>query len=188
MSDGGQGQSQAIYRKPRSTVRELKITVTISEGDVRDLLASLQRPIVEAVATTLTKIKESASANPPAPPPPAEKAALEKAAVEKTVGGIRLSDAERLKAADLRTGLLLGKVPDTAGLLIDKKVMARLLNVSLRTLHQLHVTEAIPEAVRLGGSIVRWKLAEILDWMDAGCPTRSKWTYSGGSETTKRRK
>lgn len=188
MSGDEQGQSQLTHRKSKSTVRELKVTVTISEGDVRGLLASLQQPIIEAVAATLTKMKDSAAVSPAVPPPPVEKTAVEKAVAEKLVGGIRVSDAERLKAADLRTGLLLGKVPDTAGLLIDKKVMTKLLNVSPRTLDQLRATEAIPEAVMLGGSIIRWRLAEILDWMEAGCPHRDKWTYSGGSETTKRRK
>ncbi len=46
--------------------------------------------------------------------------------------GVELPAAERLKAADLRTALLLGKIPKDAGLLIDVKTTAKLLNVSER--------------------------------------------------------
>lgn len=183
MSDDGQIQSPTAHRRSRSAVREIKLTVTISERDLRDLLAALQQPIIDDISAAVAKLKEVAGARPAVSPP-----AVEKAAAEKPVGGINLPDAERLKAADLRTGLLLGKVPDTAGLMIDKKTMARLLNVSLTTLHQLHATESIPEAVRLGRSIIRWRLAEILAWMEAGCPSRRNWTYSSDSEKTKVRR
>lgn len=182
MSYGEQGQSQATYRKPRSVVKELKVTVTISEGDVRVLLASLQRPIVEAVAAMLTKMNDSAAVSPAAPPP------VEKAAVEKPTGWLKLSAEERLKAADLRTELLLGKVPDTAGLLIDTMVTAKLLNVSAKTVYRMDQVQAIPPPVRLGENIVRWRLAEILAWIDAGCPRRRNWTYPGDSQATKRRR
>lgn len=183
MSVDEKGQSQSANRKPRAAVRELKVTVAISERDVRDLLGSLQRPIIEAVAATLTKMKDSAAVSPAAPPPP-----VEKAAIEKPTGWLKLSAEERLKAADLRTELLLGKVPDTAGLLIDTMVTAKLLNVSARTVYRMDQVQAIPPPVRLGKNIVRWRLAEILAWIDAGCPRRRNWNYPGDSEATKRRR
>lgn len=182
MSVGEQVQSQLAPRKSKSTVRELKVTVTISEGDVRDLLANLQRPILEAVAATLTKMKESAAVSPAAPPPD------EKPVAEKPAGWLKLSAEERLKAADLRTELLLGKVPDTAGLLVDTKVMAKLLNISTKTVYRMDQVQAIPPPVRIGENTVRWRLAEILAWIDAGCPRRRNWTYPGHSEATKRRR
>lgn len=89
---------------------------------------------------------------------------------------------------DLRTGLLLGKVPDTAGLLIDVKTTAQLLNVSPRTLYRLDQLEAVPPPVRIAGRLIRWRLGEIIAWMDAGCPTRRSWTYYGEAENTKRRR
>ena len=96
---------------------------------------------------------------------------------ECSSGWIEVSDRDRLSARDLRTALLIGKVPETSGLLIDKKIMAQLLNVSSRTLSRLDDLQAIPAPIRLGGSMIRWRLAEILAWMDAGCPLRRTWTY-----------
>lgn len=182
MPDDERVQSPSTHRRSRTAVRELKVTITISEGDVRDLLANLQRPIVEAVAATLTKMKEAVAVSPPAPSPP-----VEKAVAEKPVGWLKLSEKERLKAGDLRAELLLGKVPDTSGLLIDTKVTAKLLNVSPRTLYRMDQLQAVPPPVRLGKNIIRWRLAEILAWIDAGCPRRRNWTYPGDSKTTKRR-
>ena len=108
---------------------------------------------------------------------------------ESSSGWIEVSDGERIKASDLRTALILGKVPETAGLLIDKQIMAQLLNVSSRTLSRLDDLQAIPAPVRLGvaGSMIRWRLAEILAWMDAGCPLRRNWTYPEVPAIKKRR-
>lgn len=113
--------------------------------------------------------------------------AIRKPKGEISSGWIEVSDQERIKAGDLRIALLLGKVPATAGLLIDKKVVSELLNVSSRTLSRLDDLQAIPEPIRLGGSMIRWRLAEILAWMDAGCPLRRNWTYPTSTETKKRR-
>ena len=102
---------------------------------------------------------------------------------------IEMSNGERIKAGDLRTAILLGKVPESSGLLIDKKIMAQLLNVSSRTLSRLDDLQAIPAPIRLGvaGSMIRWRLAEILAWMDAGCPLRRSWAYPEVSANKRRR-
>lgn len=96
---------------------------------------------------------------------------------ENDSGWIKLPDGERLKATELRTALLLGKVPDTAGLMVDTKTTAKLLNVSQRSLSRLDDLKAIPEPTRIGGTFIRWRLAEILAWMDATCPFRNDWKY-----------
>lgn len=106
---------------------------------------------------------------------------------ESSSGWIEISDGERIKAGDLRTALLLGKVPDTAGLLVDTKTMSKLLNVSSRTLSRLDDLQAVPTPIRLGGNMIRWRLAEILAWMDAGCPLRRNWTYPEVPVNKKRR-
>lgn len=36
--------------------------------------------------------------------------------------------------------------------------------------------KAIPQPVRIKG-MVRWRKDEILDWIEAGCPTQSKWRW-----------
>jgi predicted DNA-binding transcriptional regulator AlpA len=82
-----------------------------------------------------------------------------------------LPESERLKATDLRTALLLGRVPDDTGLLIDVHMVAKLLSVSARTVARLQELKAIPHSVKLG-TLVRWKLIEIIEWLDCGCPSR----------------
>ena len=68
--------------------------------------------------------------------------------------------------------VLLGKIPKDTGLLIDVKTTAKLLNVSERMVYRLADQKAAPSPVKLG-ALVRWRLAEIIEWVDGGCP--SKW-------------
>lgn len=109
----------------------------------------------------------------------------EKPKRESSSGWVEVSKDERRKAGELRVALLLGKVPESAGLLIDAKVTADLLNISSRTLYRLEDLQAIPQPVRLG-KLIRWRLAELLAWIDAGCPQRRAWVYPS-VETKKRR-
>lgn len=51
---------------------------------------------------------------------------------------------------------------------------AKLLGVSQSHFYQLHRTGRLPLPVRLGRA-VRWRRQELLDWMTAGCPSRSRW-------------
>ena len=132
------------------------------------------RSLIESVDEALKQIKMTLES-------------ISKPKGESLSGWIEVSDEERIKAGDLRIALLLGKVPATAGLLIDKKVMSELLNVSSRTLSRLDELQAIPEPIRLRGSMIRWRLAELIAWMDAGCPLRRNWTYPTSTEIKKRR-
>lgn len=149
-------------------LRDLTERIVALESEVR----SMKEAITEGFKQLTTKLDANASSR-----------------REVSSGWIEISDSERIKAGDLRTALLLGKVPETAGLLIDKKIMAQLLNVSSRTLSRLDDLQAIPAPIRLGsaGSMVRWRLAEILAWMDAGCPLRRNWTYPEAPVNKKRR-
>lgn len=56
---------------------------------------------------------------------------------------------------------------------------ARLLNVSLSHFYQLHKTGRLPLPVRLGRA-VRWRVAELTAWLDAGCPARDRWQLIRG--------
>lgn len=51
---------------------------------------------------------------------------------------------------------------------------ARLIGVSVSHFYQLHKTGRLPLPVRLGRA-VRWLRQELVDWMNAGCPSRSRW-------------
>jgi predicted DNA-binding transcriptional regulator AlpA len=91
---------------------------------------------------------------------------------------MELRSGEQESATDLRTALLLGKVPEDSGLLINADTVAPLLNVSQRTLSRPLGEKAIPQSVRLGGRTIRWRLAEILEWGESDCPPQKYWTYT----------
>ena len=57
-------------------------------------------------------------------------------------------------------------------LLISAEQVASILNVSTRTLWRLLSAGKLPEPVRLGGS-TRWRLDQVRQWIDAGCPAQS---------------
>ena len=92
--------------------------------------------------------------------------------------GLELPPGEPLKARDLRIALLLGKIPENAGLLIDADTTAQLISISQRTLYRLVDDKAIPQPVRLSGRLIRWRLGELLEWIEAGCPHTKHWTYN----------
>ena len=54
-------------------------------------------------------------------------------------------------------------------LLLRAQELARLLNISLRTLWRLHSAGALPRPLRLGAA-VRWRADDIKQWIAAGCP------------------
>ncbi len=141
----------------------------IDQPEHDDLLRELHC-LIERMDKTLMRIEESLGQK-----------------SEKSSGWVEITDSQRQKASDLRTELLIGKLPKDVGLMVDAKVMSQLLNVSSRTLSRLDDQQAIPAPIRLGNTMVRWRLTEILAWMDAGCPLRRNWTFPDTSVTNKRR-
>ena len=61
-----------------------------------------------------------------------------------------------------------------AALLIDRGAVAQLLGRSIRSIGRDDSAGRLPRPVTIGGS-KKWKRAEIVAWIDAGCPPRSKW-------------
>ncbi len=59
-------------------------------------------------------------------------------------------------------------------LLLSAKRVAEMLQVSTRTLWRLLSDGRLIDPVRIGRS-VRWRKDELLRWIAAGCPPRSKW-------------
>lgn len=54
--------------------------------------------------------------------------------------------------------------------------LAKLLNISERHVWGLHSSGRLPLPVRIGGSrAVRWRVAEIREWLEAGTPDRATW-------------
>ncbi len=99
--------------------------------------------------------------------------------------GVKTKD--KLKAADLRMSLLMGKIPEDSGLLIDAKTFAHLLSISSRTLSRLIDLKAVPMPVHLG-RLVRWRLAEVLEWIEADCPPQKSWTSKSIGAVDRRKK
>lgn len=63
-----------------------------------------------------------------------------------------------------------------AGLLVSAKEAAALCGMSLRTWWRKDSAGHVPAAVRIGGgSMKRWRLEELRDWCNAGCPPRKEW-------------
>lgn len=55
-------------------------------------------------------------------------------------------------------------------LLITAAELADMMRISLRSLWRMRSVGQLPQPIRLGGT-VRWRLAEVKEWIDLGCPT-----------------
>lgn len=58
---------------------------------------------------------------------------------------------------------------DTTPVLIDAEGLARMMDVSERTLWRLLSGGKVPRPVRIGRN-TRWRLAEVTEWIAKGCP------------------
>lgn len=61
-----------------------------------------------------------------------------------------------------------------APLLVNISQVAKLLGVAVRTARRMDVSGKLPVPVRPGKS-KRWRLAELHQWVDKGCPGRTRW-------------
>jgi predicted DNA-binding transcriptional regulator AlpA len=65
--------------------------------------------------------------------------------------------------------------PETGeGLLIDIDQLSALLRRSVASLERDQKAGRLPAQVYVGGS-KRWRRAEIVAWVAAGCPSRARW-------------
>lgn len=141
-----------------------QLEFAIDDRKIDGVLDRFRQMVETTVAEQLKKVRsETAQAKAPLP---------SSSLPAPTPDGTELLPADRLKARDLRTAVLLGKIPEDTGMLVDVKTAAKLLCVSAQTLYRLRDLKAMPQPVRLGSS-VRWLLAELIEWVDEGCP--SKW-------------
>lgn len=58
----------------------------------------------------------------------------------------------------------------STSLLIDAEQLAIILGISVRSVWRYHRAKRIPAPVRLCGT-VRWRRAEIIQWINDGCPS-----------------
>lgn len=101
--------------------------------------------VEEMIKREVASLKVTPSVAKEAPPPKPASATT----------GIVLTEEDKLKAADLRMAFLIGKIPDSPGLLIDGKTTSRLLGISHRTRYRL---VDILKALRSG----RWHQVKLI--------------------------
>ena len=58
---------------------------------------------------------------------------------------------------------------NTVPILINAEELARMMDVSERTLWRLLSGGKVPQPVRIGRN-TRWRLAEVAEWIERGCP------------------
>jgi predicted DNA-binding transcriptional regulator AlpA len=156
--------NESSTRRLGKTTASMPVSLTIDAESCSRALALFREALVDALGEALAKAQEFESAVPP--PEPAERS--------RSPAGVDLTAADRTKAADVRVAFLMGKLPENTGLLIDAKSLAKLLDVSRATMYRLQAEEAIPEPVQLG-NLKKWRLGEILDWIEADCPPLGAW-------------
>ncbi len=64
---------------------------------------------------------------------------------------------------------------DDACLMVSAESAARMFDVSVRQWHRWNSAREIPASVVVGVGNVRWDVAELTAWHQAGRPTRAKW-------------
>lgn len=70
-------------------------------------------------------------------------------------------------------------------LLIDDRTGAALASVSRATWHRLRAAGKLPPCIRLGRA-VRWRRAEVVAWIDAGCPDTRTWAAMQANASRRR--
>ncbi|MCH8147058.1 MAG: helix-turn-helix domain-containing protein [Planctomycetes bacterium] len=60
---------------------------------------------------------------------------------------------------------------DAVAELLDARSVAKFCGCSARTVRRLADAGQMPRPVKLG-SLVRWRRAELVAWINAGCPTQ----------------
>jgi predicted DNA-binding transcriptional regulator AlpA len=139
---------------------------------VQDVVAIVPRILDDSIARVLEKTAVATS---------------EDSQTEHATRGTIVSNADRTRAVELRDAYLLGKLPDDGSLLVGKKEVSSLLNISSRTLSRLVDEKAMPNPIRLGNK-VQWRLREIIEWVEADCPPQRYWNYSEGRGLNTRKK
>jgi predicted DNA-binding transcriptional regulator AlpA len=74
------------------------------------------------------------------------------------------------------------KVESAPKLLVGIGGLSQMLDMSARTIRRKFSAGLIPKPLRLSGSI-RWSVAEIRAWVEAGCPDRKTWEAMYKQET-----
>lgn len=80
--------------------------------------------------------------------------------------------ADNLKNSAAELGEVSATSFESAPLMMTAEELSETLCISLRQVWRLKAKGDIPQPVNIGRS-VRWRRADILQWIEAGCPPRS---------------
>ena len=63
-----------------------------------------------------------------------------------------------------------------SSILLPTNEAAALVGANVRTWYTWDQLGFVPKPIRIGAKLF-WRRAELLDWIDAGCPKREDWVY-----------
>jgi hypothetical protein len=92
--------------------------------------------------------------------------------------------AHRTRTAPTRPHGPADAAPADGVLLVDVHAVGRLLSCSARHVEDLHREALMPAARRLG-RLLRWDVAELREWVTAGCPDRQTWEAQKAGDSVK---
>lgn len=166
-------------------MKPIQMNVTVESEEIAGFAEQVQEALVQRLADVLekevTRAIEKFTKDFTSKPVPA----TDNSGAVTT--GVQLTRLDQASARELRAAYLLGKLPDDGALLIDTKAVSRFLNVSARTVSRLSDTRAMPAPIRLGNK-VKWRLREIIEWVEADCPPQKFWQYSEGQGKNTRKR
>ena len=64
---------------------------------------------------------------------------------------------------------------DSGCMMVSAEAAARLFDISQRSWLRMHSAGEVPKSVVVGARSVRWDVAELKAWCQAGRPTRARW-------------
>jgi prophage regulatory protein len=88
-----------------------------------------------------------------------------------------MMSAKALNVRMIKTMARSNSDPSSSGstaIAVDANRLAELLGLSIRTIRRLDSSGKLPRPLRIGGA-VRWRISEVNQWVDAGCPDRAEW-------------
>ncbi len=66
-------------------------------------------------------------------------------------------------------------------LVMSASELAQKLGVSVRHIRRLDAAGKLPQPVKIG-RCVRWRVGDIMEWLQSGTPDRAKWNARKGGE------
>lgn len=98
--------------------------------------------------------------------------------------GVDLESRKADRRLEMSRKAIFGKhgPPENYSFLVSKAEIAKLLQISTRTVDNLTAEGRMPREIRIGRA-VRWNRMELAAWVNAGCPHIADWAYPGDANS-----